>query len=68
MINFRLAVKEDSADIARLFLISSDGLAKYIWSKIAEPGETVLEAGTRRYARKGVAFFTEPPGTPNTLS
>ncbi len=59
MINFRQAVKEDSADIARLFLISSDGLAEYIWSKIAEPGETVLEAGTRRYAREGVAFSYE---------
>ena len=59
MINFRQAVKEDSADIARLFLISSDGLAEYIWSKIAEPGETALEAGTRRYAREGVAFSYE---------
>jgi len=59
MINFRQAVKEDSADIARLFLISSDGLAEYIWGKIAEPGETVLEAGTRRYAREGVAFSYE---------
>lgn len=59
MIKFRKAVKEDSADIARLFLISSDGLAEYIWSKVAEPGETVIEAGTRRYAREGVAFSYE---------
>ncbi len=59
MINFRQALKEDSADIASLFLISSDGLAEYIWSKIAEPGETVLEAGTRRYAREDVAFSYE---------
>ncbi len=59
MINFRQAVKEDSADIARLFLISSDGLAEYIWSKVAEPGETVIEAGAHRYAREGVAFSYE---------
>ena len=59
MIDFRQAVKEDSTDIARLFLISSDGLAEYIWSKVAEPGETVIEAGTRRYAREGVAFSYE---------
>ncbi|MCZ6488966.1 MAG: hypothetical protein O7A06_00350 [Acidobacteria bacterium] len=32
------AVKKDSASIARLFLISSDGLAEYIWSRVAEPG------------------------------
>ena len=59
MINFRQALKEDSADIASLFLISSDGLAEYIWSKIAEPSETVLEAGTRRYGREDVAFSYE---------
>jgi hypothetical protein len=59
MIDFRQAVKEDSPDIARLFLISSDGLAEYIWSKVAEPAETVIETGARRYAREGVAFSYE---------
>jgi hypothetical protein len=59
MIDFRQAVKEDSTDIARLFLVSSDGLAEYIWSKAAEPGETLIEAGARRYAREGVAFSYE---------
>ncbi len=52
----RPAVADDAADIARLFLISSDGLAEYIWTLVKEPGETVLEAGTRRYRRSGVAF------------
>ena len=56
MVDIRQAEKDDSADIARLFLISSDGLAEYIWSKVVEPGETVVEAGTRRYAREGMAF------------
>jgi len=55
----RKAVKEDCADIARLFLISSDGLAEYIWSKVAEPGETVIETGTRRYVREGEIFSFE---------
>lgn len=59
MVKIRPAVREDSADIARLYLISSDGFAEYIWSGVAEPGETVAEAGARRYAREGVAFSYE---------
>ena len=38
-VHIRQAVKDDRADIARLFLISSDGLAEYIWSRVAEPGD-----------------------------
>jgi ribosomal protein S18 acetylase RimI-like enzyme len=52
----RPARRADSRTIAELFLISSDGLAEYIWGKVAEPGETPLDAGARRYARDGVAF------------
>jgi GNAT superfamily N-acetyltransferase len=55
-VTIRAARREDSRTIAELFLISSDGLAVYIWSKVAEPGETTLDAGARRYARDGVAF------------
>ena len=55
----RPAGKEDSAAIARLFLISSDGLAEYIWSRQAEAGEAVADVGARRYAREGVAFSFE---------
>jgi GNAT superfamily N-acetyltransferase len=55
-VTIRPGKREDSATIAQLFLISSDGLAEYIWSKVAEPGETALDAGARRYAREGVAF------------
>jgi GNAT superfamily N-acetyltransferase len=58
-IAIRPATVEDSAEIARLFLISSHGLAAYIWSRLAEPGETVEQAGARRYARTGVAFSYE---------
>ena len=55
-VTIRPARRDDSRTIAELFLISSDGLAAYIWSKVAEPGETTLDAGARRYARDGVAF------------
>ena len=55
-VTIRPAVREDSAAIAELFLISSDGLAEYIWSGIDAPGRSLLEVGTQRYAREGVAF------------
>jgi ribosomal protein S18 acetylase RimI-like enzyme len=56
---FRKAKKADAPAIARLFLISSDGLAAYIWSRLAEPGEDLAAVGARRYAREGVAFSYE---------
>lgn len=52
----RPATRADCADIARLFLIASDGLAAYIWSCMDMPGLSLEEIGTRRYAREGVAF------------
>ncbi len=55
----RRAHKEDAAEIARLFLISSDGLAAYIWSRLAVPGDTLAAVGARRYARTGTAFSFE---------
>ena len=57
--HIRRARIEDAAEIARLFLISSDGLAGYIWSRIARPGETPAEVGAARYARRGTAFSFE---------
>ncbi|MEM7224202.1 MAG: GNAT family N-acetyltransferase [Pseudomonadota bacterium] len=56
LITLRRARLEDCDHIARLFLISSDGLAEYIWRQVAEPGESLEETGRRRYAREGVAF------------
>ncbi|MGF1641952.1 MAG: GNAT family N-acetyltransferase [Rhodospirillales bacterium] len=58
-VTIRPAGRADSATIAQLFLISSDGLAEYIWRTVAAPGETALEAGMRRYARDDVAFSYE---------
>ncbi|MGI9415450.1 MAG: GNAT family N-acetyltransferase [Hyphomicrobiales bacterium] len=52
----RNARREDASEIAKLFLISSDGLAEYIWSKIDAPGLSLAEIGAGRYARDDVAF------------
>ena len=55
-LDIRWAKKEDARDIARLFLISSDGLAAYIWGKMDKPGLALEEIGAERYAREGTAF------------
>jgi len=49
----------DAAEIARLFLISSDGLAAYIWSRHVREGEPIEAVGSARYARTGTAFSYE---------
>ena len=56
LITIRQAVPEDCARIARLFMIASDGIAEYIWSRIEAPELSLLEIGERRYAREGTAF------------
>jgi len=50
--SFRAAIKEDCYEIARLFRIASDGVADYVWSKLAPkyPGLAPLEIGALRYA------------------
>ncbi len=55
-VKFRPARRTDARDIARLFQISSEGASDYIWSQLAEPGETLLDVGERRYARDDVDF------------
>ncbi|WP_269584107.1 GNAT family N-acetyltransferase [Roseibium sp. Sym1] len=55
-VEIRPATRQDARDIASLFLISSDGLAAYIWSLIAEPGADLLDVGTARYERENTAF------------
>ena len=56
---FRPAQRADAREIARLFQISSEGGADYIWSLIAQPGEALLDVGAARYAREGVNFSYE---------
>ncbi|WP_011579968.1 MULTISPECIES: GNAT family N-acetyltransferase [Chelativorans] len=55
----RQALQEEAGEIARLFLISSDGLAAYIWSRMDMPGLSLEEVGAARYARTGTAFSFE---------
>ncbi len=52
----RDASVDDAGEIAKLFLISSDGLAEYIWSQIDAPGRSLVDIGAERYAREGVEF------------
>ena len=47
----RAALKADAGDIARLYLISSDGLAAYIWSRHQTPGMSLEDVGRARYSR-----------------
>ena len=58
-IAIRPAQRKDSAAIARLFLLSSDGLAAYIWAQLAGADESLEAVGARRYAREGVDFSYE---------
>ncbi|MFP5514905.1 MAG: N-acetyltransferase family protein [Alphaproteobacteria bacterium] len=55
-IAIRPAHRDDSRRIAELIRIAADGVADYIWSTVADPGEDLLDVGTRRYAREGVGF------------
>jgi ribosomal protein S18 acetylase RimI-like enzyme len=57
--SIRPARKDDCRSIAGLYRISSDGVADYIWTKLARPGEDVLEVGRRRYEREGTLFSYE---------
>lgn len=53
---FRSANKPDCRVIASLYSISSDGVADYIWSKLAQPGEDLLDVGQQRYERENTSF------------
>jgi ribosomal protein S18 acetylase RimI-like enzyme len=54
--SIRPAHKSECRRIAELYRISSDGIADYIWTKLARPGEDLLEVGRRRYEREGTLF------------
>lgn len=53
---FRPADQSDCRAIASLYSISSDGVADYIWTKLAQPGENLLDVGQRRYERENSVF------------
>lgn len=52
----RPAKKSDCRAIASLYSISSDGVADYIWTQLAGPGENILDVGQRRYEREDSVF------------
>jgi ribosomal protein S18 acetylase RimI-like enzyme len=52
----RPARKNDCRRIAELYRISSDGVADYIWTRIATTGEDIVDVGRRRYEREGTLF------------
>ena len=55
-VTYRAATAADARDIARLFLMSSDGMAEYIWRKIDPDASDILSVGEQRYAREGADF------------
>jgi ribosomal protein S18 acetylase RimI-like enzyme len=57
--SIRPARKSECRRIAELYRISSDGVADYIWTKLAQPGEDILDVGRRRYEREGTPFSYE---------
>jgi ribosomal protein S18 acetylase RimI-like enzyme len=57
--DIRNARKDDACEIAKLFMISSDGLAAYIWSKLQAPGMSLEDVGAARYAREQTMFSYE---------
>ena len=56
MIEFRPAKKQESRIIAELYSMSSDGVANYIWTKLAKPGEDLIDVGEHRYEREDSVF------------
>lgn len=52
----RPACKVDCLTIATLYSVSSDGIADYIWTKLAMPEEDVLMVGRHRYERENSQF------------
>lgn len=55
-VQIRPAVRADCRTVAGFYRISSDGVADYIWSTLAEPGEAFLDVGQRRYEQEDSAF------------
>lgn len=58
-VTFRPATVSDARIIAELFRISSEGVADYIWTKLAEESGSntdPIEIGTERYSRDGFDF------------
>jgi len=55
-IHVRPARRSDCVDIARLVLMSSDGIAEYIWGPLVVGRGSLVGVGTQRCARDDVPF------------
>lgn len=59
-VTFRPATLVDVQVIAELFQISSEGVADYVWSTLADDPEykglELLDIGAKRYGREGIDF------------
>jgi len=55
-ISIHPAKRSESRKIAELYQLSSDGVSDYIWTKLAEPDEDLLDVGQRRYEREDSVF------------
>lgn len=52
----RPARRDECRLIAEFYRVSSDGVAEYVWSKRAAPGEDPIDVGARRYERDDSPF------------
>lgn len=50
------ALRSDADDLAYLIDIAGEGMPQYLWSRLAEPGQTALEVGALRAAREEGGF------------
>ena len=53
---YRPATPEDAFALAELVNIAGEGLPLYLWTKMAEPGETPWDVGQRRAKREDGSF------------
>lgn len=55
-IRFRKANIADCSHIVSLYSMASDGIANYVWSTMAGPGENPEEVGLRPYQRENILY------------
>ena len=66
-VSLRPARASDCGRIARLFRISSEGVADYVWSQMRNefPGLSLLEIGERRYRREDTPSPSRTASSPS---
>jgi len=57
-VSFRAATRADAAALAVLVDIAGEGMPAYMWSTLAEPGQSVLELGRERAGRDSGGGFS----------